>query len=290
MVFPTHDELEESDLDLIVSGSKDAILMIEGFAREMPESLMIEAIAKAHEHIREICELQNELAQKVNVVKAVYPPATPNPFLETIRAKYFDEFKQAKQTEGKQARAEAVSALKERVKAELIPASETEDKALVEKFSAAWESLVALVMRELILSGTRADGRDNKTLRPITCSVDVLPRVHGSAVFQRGETQALVTVTLGTGKDEQRVDGLVEEYSKKFMLDYYFPSFSVGEVRPIRGPGRREIGHGALAERSVKPVLPDRPRSSPTPSASSPTSWSRTAPARWPASAARRWG
>src|SRR5690606_27522471 len=91
----------------------------------------------------------------------------------------------------------------------------------------------------------------------IECQVDVLPRVHGSAVFQRGETQALITVTLGTNRDEQRVDGLIEEYSKKFMLDYYFPSFSVGEVRPIRGPGRREIGHGALAERSVKPVLPD---------------------------------
>jgi polyribonucleotide nucleotidyltransferase len=113
------------------------------------------------------------------------------------------------------------------------------------------------VVRELILSGTRPDGRDCHTLRPITCSVDVLPRVHGSAVFQRGETQALVTVTLGTGRDEQRVDGLIEEYSQKFMLHYYFPSFSVGEVRPIRGPGRREIGHGALAERSVKPVLPD---------------------------------
>jgi polyribonucleotide nucleotidyltransferase len=113
------------------------------------------------------------------------------------------------------------------------------------------------VVRDLILAGTRADGRDNKTLRNISCSVDLLPRVHGSAVFQRGETQSLVTVTLGTGRDEQRVDGLVEEYSQKFMLHYYFPPFSVGECRPIRGPGRREIGHGALAERSVKPVLPD---------------------------------
>ena len=134
VVFPTHDQLEESDLDLIVSGSRDAILMIEGFARELPESLMTQAIAKAHEHIREICELQIELAQKVNVVKAVYPPATPNPFMEVIRSKYFEEIKQAKRTEGKQARAEAVSALKERVKAELIPAAETEDKALEEKF------------------------------------------------------------------------------------------------------------------------------------------------------------
>ncbi len=261
IVFPSHDELEESDLDLIVSGSRDAILMIEGFARELPESLMTQAIATAHGHIREICDLQIELAQKMNVVKAVYAVPDPNPFLETIRAKYFEEIKQAKRTEGKQARAEAVSALKERAKLELIPVAETAEKAaenkpLEEKFSAAWQTVVTQAIRELILSGTRLDGRDSKTLRPITCSVDVLPRVHGSAVFQRGETQALVTVTLGTGKDEQRVDGLVDEYAQKFMLHYYFPSFSVGEVRPIRGPGRREIGHGALAERSVKPVLP----------------------------------
>ena len=108
----------------------------------------------------------------------------------------------------------------------------------------------------MILAGTRPDGRDGKTLRPLHCEVDVLPRVHGSAVFQRGETQSLISITLGTARDEQRVDGLGEEYSKKFMLDYNFPPFSVGECRPIRGPGRREIGHGALAERSVNPVLP----------------------------------
>ena len=124
-------------------------------------------------------------------------------------------------------------------------------------FASAWHRLEEHVVRDLILSGTRADGRDHKSLRAIDCHVDVLPRVHGSAIFQRGETQALITVVLGTGRDEQRVDGLIDEYSKKFMLDYNFPSFSVGEVRPIRGPGRREIGHGALAERSVKPMLPD---------------------------------
>ena len=254
--FPTHDQLEESDLDLIISGSKTAILMIEGFAREMPESLMAEAIAKAHDYVREICDMQIELAGKVGVTKAVLTAPEPNPFLASIRSKYFEEIKQAKRTEGKQARAEAVTALKERVKGELLPLAEAADAAEVEKFSSAWKSITASAFRELILSGTRADGRDHKTLRQIDCSVDVLPCVHGSAVFQRGETQALVTVTLGTGKDEQRVDGLVEEYTQKFMLHYYFPSFSVGEVRPIRGPGRREIGHGALAERSVKPVLP----------------------------------
>src|SRR5205823_10085420 len=124
-------------------------------------------------------------------------------------------------------------------------------------FSSAWHELEERVVRDQILSGTRPDGRDYRSLRNIECAVDVLPRVHGSAVFQRGETQALITVVLGTTRDEQRVDGLFDEYSKKFMLDYNFPSFSVGECRPIRGPGRREIGHGALAERSVNPILPN---------------------------------
>ena len=164
--------------------------------------------------------------------------------------------KAAKQTEGKQARAEAVAALAARVVAEMIPDPEAEDAISEGRLKQVWHSLEQKVVRDLILSGTRPDGRNLTTVRPIYCEVDLLPRVHGSALFQRGETQALVTVTLGTGRDEQRVDGLVEEYSKKFMLDYYFPPFSVGEVRPIRGPGRREIGHGALAERSVKPVLP----------------------------------
>ena len=152
VVFPTQDELEESDLDLIVSGSRDAILMIEGFAREMPESLMTEAIVKAHEFIREICELQIELAQKANVVKAVYPAAEPNPFLEPLQSKYLEEIKTAKRTEGKQARAEAVSALKERAKAELVPADQVE--TLGEKFSTSWTNRASPRRGELILAGT----------------------------------------------------------------------------------------------------------------------------------------
>ena len=147
--------------------------------------------------------------------------------------------------------------LKARATVEMIPDPTASNAISASSFGHAWHALEEKIVRDLILAGTRPDGRDGKTLRPIECQVNVLPRVHGSAVFQRGETQALITVTLGTGRDEQRVDGLIDEYSKKFMLDYNFPSFSVGEVRPIRGPGRREIGHGALAERSVKPVLPD---------------------------------
>jgi len=255
--FPTHDALEESDLDLIVSGNKESILMIEGFAREMPEDRMVDAVMKAHEYIRQICDMQEELARKAGAVKRPYEAPPHDELIDKVRANYYDALRAAKQTEGKLARAEACEAVKQRAAAELIPDPKAEGAIAAEALASAWEALESRVVRDLILSGTRPDGRDYRKLRPIECKVDVLPRVHGSALFQRGETQALVTVTLGTGRDEQRVDGLVEEYSQKFMLHYYFPSFSVGEVRPIRGPGRREIGHGALAERSVKPVLPD---------------------------------
>ena len=255
--FPTHDALEESDLDLIVSGSKDSILMIEGFAREMPEDRMAEAIAIAHQFIRQICELQEELAQKVGVVKKPFEAPPSDGLFDTLKSKYYDALAAAKKTEGKLTRAEACSALKKQIIAEMIPDPKAEGAITAEAFGSAWEALETRIVRDQILTGVRTDGRDCRTLRPISAKVDLLPRVHGSALFQRGETQALVTVTLGTGRDEQRMDGLVEEYSQKFMLHYYFPSFSVGEVRPIRGPGRREIGHGALAERSVKPVLPE---------------------------------
>jgi polyribonucleotide nucleotidyltransferase len=255
--FPTHDALEESELDLIISGNRDSILMIEGFAREMPEDRMVEAIRLAHDYVRQICAMQDELAQKAFTVKKPYEPPAGNALLEALRTKYYDAFRAAKQTIGKLARADACQAVKDKALAETIPDPAAEDAVSPEAFASTWEKIEQRVVRDLILSGTRPDGRNSKQLRGITCKVDVLPRVHGSAVFQRGETQALVTVTLGTGRDEQRVDGLIEEYSQKFMLHYYFPSFSVGEVRPIRGPGRREIGHGALAERSIKPVLPD---------------------------------
>jgi len=255
--FPTHDQLEESELDMIVSGNRESILMIEGFAREMPEDRMVEAITAAHEYIRQICEMQEELAEKAGAVKKEYETPPDDGLFDVLRGKYHDAFLAAKKIADKLARSEACETLKTQAIAEIIPDPQAEEAITPEAFASAWERLESRVTRDQILSGVRSDGRDHNTLRPITCKVDLLPRVHGSALFQRGETQSLMTVTLGTGRDEQRVDGLVEEYTQKFMLHYYFPSFSVGEVRPIRGPGRREIGHGALAERSVKPVLPD---------------------------------
>ena len=218
---------------------------------------MTQAIAKAHEYIREICDLQIELAQKVNVVKAVYAAAGPEPVPgdDPVEVLGGDQAGQAdrRQAGPGRGRVGPEGAGQGRVDPRPPRTKTRRWKRSSPRPGRRWSRQA---VRDLILAGTRPDGRDGKTLRPISCSIDVLPRVHGSAVFQRGETQALVTVTLGTGKDEQRVDGLVDEYAQKFMLHYYFPPFSVGEVRPIRGPGRREIGHGALAERSVKPVLP----------------------------------
>ncbi len=255
--FPTQDELEQSTLDLVVSGTRESVLMIEGFGRELPEAEMADAIMEAHRYIRELCDLQQELIDKVQPEKLAFVPPPSDGLFEVLKAKFYEQAKAAKQTEGKHARAEAMSAVKKQAQAELIPDPTAEGAYALASFSKAWHDLEARIVRDLIQAGTRPDGRDYKKLRPIACEVDLLPRVHGSALFQRGETQALVTVTLGTGRDEQRVDGLFDEYSKRFMLDYNFPPFSVGEVRPIRGPGRREIGHGALAERSVNPVLPD---------------------------------
>ena len=262
--FPTVDQLEESDLDLVVSGSPTAILMIEGFAREMPEERMLQALEEAHRIIRVLCEMQEELVRKAGKPKKEYVLADYSALRSRLTSGYLADLKAAKAIAGKQDRGQAVKVLRERAKADVLPSEPAfgfkpgEAGGVSEAdFSHVWHALEEQAVRELILEGKRPDGRDYKSLRALHCEVDLLPRVHGSALFQRGETQSLVTITLGTGKDEQRVDGLIDEYSKKFMLDYYFPSFSVGEVRPIRGPGRRELGHGALAERSVKPVLPD---------------------------------
>ncbi|MDZ4819509.1 MAG: polyribonucleotide nucleotidyltransferase [Planctomycetota bacterium] len=256
VAFPTHDQLEESDLDLILSGSQDAVLMIEGFAREMPEERMAEALMEAHRIVREICDLQLEFVKKCGIERKPYEASPSDGVFDRLKNQYYQELTTAKTLEGKLNRATAVKELKVRAAAELIPDPTAEGAISAAAFSTSWHNLEELVVRDLILAGKRADGRDNKSLRELECAVDLLPRVHGSALFQRGETQALITVALGTSRDEQRVDGLIEEYSKKFMLDYNFPPFSVGETKPIRGPGRREIGHGMLAERSVKPVLP----------------------------------
>ena len=256
LAFPTHSDLENSELDMLVSGSRSQVAMVEGFAQEMPEDEMLEAIQFAHAVIREVIDLQEELYQKVNPVKKEYVAPADDGLFQRLNDAYYDAFRAAKQTNGKADRATAVRELRDRAFSEVAPDPAASDAISRERFRVVWHELEEKVVRDLISAGTRPDGRDHSSLRPIYCETDLLPRVHGSALFQRGETQALITITLGTSRDEQRVDGLQDEFSKKFMLDYNFPSFSVGECRPIRGPGRREIGHGMLAERSIAPVLP----------------------------------
>ena len=259
ILMPTRVELETSKLDLVVAGSKTSVLMIEGFGHQLPEEQMADAIMFAHRAIVELCAMQEELVQKVGRPKFIQPEPVKNPFDAPLREKAYARLQEAKVAGVKKERRGAAKELKTALAEEFFPnkAETTAQGWTKEQFSAAFGNLESRVVRDLILEKKlRLDGRTLGDLRAVTCDVSLLPRVHGSAVFTRGETQSLATITLGTVRDAQRVDGLFEEVQKTFMLDYYFPSYSVGECRPIRGPGRREIGHGALAERSVQSVIP----------------------------------
>lgn len=259
IINPTHNELASSSMDLLLSGTKQAINMVELGSQPMSEQTVLDAIKLGHEQIIIVCDMISELRAHVNPEKM-----TPKGmceeygrYLATLVGKYTDRFREAKQIPGKQDRKQAVAAIKEESLGELLAEVSEADAARC-KFAAslAFEEFEEGLIRKLILEGKRPDGRACDEIREITCETGVLPRTHGSAIFTRGETQALVVATLGTARDEQVVDGLAEEYKKKFMLDYNFPPFSVGEVRPIRGPGRREFGHGALAERCLLNVMP----------------------------------
>ena len=258
VVLPTLEQMENSDLDLIVGATREAVCMIEGFAREMPEDEMADAIEFAHKHIITIIDAIEDLRRECGLPeKEQAPPLEADPLIDELHAKYADEFKKCYDTEGKLARRAAVDGLKTKIQEEYGPKEEgAEPEHSAVKVAAGFTALKKRIFQEITMTGTRIDGRSLDQIRSIWSEVGTLPSVHGSAVFQRGETQALVVATLGTMQDEQKVDGLHDEYSKKFMLDYNFPSFSVGECKPIRGPGRREIGHGMLAERSLKSVMP----------------------------------
>ena len=257
-VFPTTADMDQSDIDLLLSGTEDAVNMIEVGARELPEAVVFESIKTGHAVINEIVGAIKELQQKVGKPKFGKTNKPSDDLVNALQKKYGQELIAAKQTVKKQERNDAVKAVKEKIKAEFLAIDAKTQKPLNDPFHVALAISVVeeKLIRELILSGKRPDGRDYKTVRPLMGAVSLLPRTHGSGLFQRGETQVLTTVTLGTGDDEQIVDGLGDEYSKKFMLHYNFPPFSTGEVKRIMGPGRREIGHGALAERSLEAVLP----------------------------------
>jgi polyribonucleotide nucleotidyltransferase len=265
VINPTVQQLEYSDFDLVVAGTKHYVNMIELGGREIVEDEVADAIEFGHKVIIEVVGMIEELQQKLPREK-VGNMKLPDPgFVDSIRARVTDKIREVKGKAGKSDRSDAVKLILDDLVKEMAPPvtdpnasymAILQQKDEAKKIRQVFSEVEEQVTREAILAGVRPDGRNYEQIRPITCEVGVLPRVHGSSVFSRGETQAMCTVTLGTSSDEQLVDGLIEEYSQKFMLHYNFPSYSVGEVRPIRGPGRREIGHGALAERSLIAVLP----------------------------------
>jgi len=258
VVNPTHKQLEEGDLNLLLGGRKDALNMIEADAKELSEEVIADAVATAQKTVAEVCDMIEELRKKAGVEKEM--PETveiEQELYRQIQSQIADKLYKLKQIPGKQKRNKAVKELFEQVSAEYCEAAEgSEAKCEQKMFKQVFEKIEGQVVRKLVLDGKRPDGRGYNDIRPIVCEVGILPRTHGSAIFTRGETQSLVSVTLGTIRDAQIIDGLMEEYTQNFTLHYNFPPFSVGEVRPMRGPGRREIGHGALAERALEMVRP----------------------------------
>jgi len=261
IIFPTYDQQAEADIDMVVACSKDAIVMVEGGASEASEKDILDALFFAHEAAQPILDLIDRMRAAVGKTKrpfepkklpanvaALIAPIVDQPILEASlikdKKKRYDGYKTAK------------NAMVEALTAKLGAEAFAEHEKLIK---AEFEERKYAVVREYVMrENKRIDGRDMKTIRPITTEVGLLPRVHGSSMFQRGETQAVVTTTLGTSSDEQKVDALTGERWKRFMLHYNFPAFSTGEIKPLRGPGRREIGHGALAERALCRMVPDQ--------------------------------
>jgi polyribonucleotide nucleotidyltransferase len=253
---PTFQQLEFSDVDLIVSGSKDSIVMVEGGALELTEAEIVKALEVGHKGIRELLDAADELTAEMRQPKMEWTKAEP-PAELVARVQELAEprIAEALNLPEKAERAQALGALKATIQEQL--ATEFPDNG--RDVGHVIEDIEYHTMREQVLTaGERVDGRDLDTVRPVTCEVGWLPRTHGSALFTRGQTQALVSVTLGTTRDEQRIDSIdvAQETTKSFMLHYNFPPFSTGEVKPIRGTSRREVGHGALAERAIQAILP----------------------------------
>jgi len=260
--YPTFDQVAKSDLDLVVACSKDAIVMVEGGAAEALEADVIDALMFAHKTAQPILALIEGMRAAVGKPKRAFEKKTL-PAEVALRVKQIcdKEILESSLIKDKKARYDGYKATKTKLAAalsqELGPKFAEVEKLVKEEF----EDRKYHVVREYVLSERkRIDGRDMKTVRQIVCEVGILPRVHGSALFQRGETQAAVTSTLGTSSDEQKIDALTGERWKRFMLHYNFPPYSTGETKPLRGPGRREIGHGALAERALMRMIPDEDR------------------------------
>lgn len=256
IVNPSVAQMEAADLDLIAAGTEDLINMLEAGANEATEEDILHAIDLAHGVIREQCALQRQLAEEAAKPKRnVVLVTVPEEVLEVVRAKTGSELRAAIQNPDKAARESGLSELKDEIVERLAP--DFEDPTV--PLEAAVDKVVKEQVRSLIIEeGIRPDGRKLDEIRPIACEVGLLPRCHGSGLFTRGQTQVLTTVTLGSTDDAQQIDGLEGDLEKRYMHFYNFPPFSVGETRPLRGPGRREIGHGCLAERALLGVIPPR--------------------------------
>jgi len=259
VVNPTIEQADESDLDLIVAGTHDAIIMVEGSAIEVPEDKMLEALDTAHGHIKQIVAAIEALREKAGKEKISFEPPSPDEQVaRDVKELAEEKMRQALTIPQKHERHDAIGALKDAVKTALRERyGDDRFEEVSGDISSVFGSLEKDLMRKMVVdTNKRIDGRGLEDVRPISIEVGVLPRVHGSALFTRGETQAIVTTTLGTQRDELRSDELVGDIFARFYLHYNFPPWSVGETRRIMGPGRREIGHGKLAERALQSVIP----------------------------------
>jgi polyribonucleotide nucleotidyltransferase len=259
IALPTFEQSAKADIDLIVACTKDAIVMVEGGAEEASETEIIDALYFAFNEAQKVIGLIEKIRAAVGKPKREFSVPKIDAGIASKIAHLADEkLKVACVIKEKKARYDQYSVIKKEVVAAVTAQLGDEGFKAVEKLvKEEIENRKAFVVREMVLNtGKRIDGRDTTTIRPISCEVGLLPRVHGSALFQRGETQAIVTATLGTASDEQKIDALTGESWKRFILHYNFPPFSTGETKPMRGPGRREVGHGALAERAVTRLLP----------------------------------
>ncbi len=256
VVNPNMQELQTSELDLVVAGTEDAILMVESGANGLSESVFLDALALAHSEIKKIVAKIVELQAMVGRTKRVVPVEPVDEELERqVRESVAGPIREAVLIANKSDRQERL----DQIMADAVDKLGEEDPVRCRQVKGVYHDVEYHEVREMILEKKiRADGRGASDIRPITCETSILPRTHGSALFTRGETQSLAVVTLGTSDDEQRIDALEGEYFRNFMLHYNFPPFSVGEARPLRSPGRREVGHGKLAERALKSVLPDK--------------------------------
>jgi polyribonucleotide nucleotidyltransferase len=257
IINPGQEELKTTSLNLVVAGTADAIMMVEGGASELNEDQMLEALETAHREIKKIVALQNELVAKVGKPKRIVKVVEIDKDLASqVAALAMERLLTAIVIPNKMERQKTLDVLLDEIKQKL---KKEDEPTRGRQISTIFVDLEKDEVRKIILEkNIRADGRRPDEIRPISSSVGLLPRTHGSALFTRGETQALAVATLGTSEDEQRIDALEGEYFKTFMLHYNFPPFSVGETKPLRGPGRREVGHGALAERALKAMMPTK--------------------------------